>query len=154
MCALVTGMQTCALPIFPLESDPPLHSAYRTFLNPVFSPKVTNRLDAKIREYARGYVEGFRAKGKIDFLQEFAFEFPIKVFLELMGLPQAQVKQFLDWTGELLHAPDVETLLRATNDVIAYLKTVIEDRKQNPRDDIVTYVESGRASGRERVCQY
>src|SRR3546814_20407248 len=95
MCALVTGMQTCALPIFPLESDPPLHSAYRTFLNPVFSPKVTNRLDAKIREYARGYVEGFRAKGKIDFLQEFAFEFPIKVFLELMGLPPAQVKQFL-----------------------------------------------------------
>src|SRR3546814_17411249 len=69
--------------VLPLESDPPLHSAYRTFLNPVFSPKVTNRLDAKIREYARGYVEGFRDKGKIDFLQEFAFEFPIKVFLEL-----------------------------------------------------------------------
>src|SRR3546814_12513753 len=67
-----------------------------------------------------------------------------------MGLPQAQVKQFLDWTGELLHAPDVETLLRATNDVIAYLKTVIEARKQNPRDDIVTYgvqakIEGGRA---------
>src|SRR3546814_4457596 len=42
------------------------------------------------------------------------------------------------------------TWLRATNDVIAYLKTVIEDRKQNPRDDIVTYgvqakIEGGRA---------
>src|SRR3546814_9264041 len=42
------------------------------------------------------------------------------------------------------------TWLRATNDVIAYLKTVIEDRKQNPRDDIVTSgvqakIEGGRA---------
>src|SRR3546814_17634135 len=103
-----------------------------------------------MREYARVYFDGFRANGKIDFHQEVACEFPIMLFLDLMGLPQAQVKQFLDWTGELLHAPDGETLLRATNDVIAYLKTVIEERKQNPRDDIVTYgvqakIEGGRA---------
>jgi cytochrome P450 len=136
--------------VLPLESDPPLHSAYRSFLNPVFAPKVMGKLDEKIRDYARGYVLGFRDKGRIDFLQEFAFEFPIKVFLELMGLPQERVKTFLDWTGELLHAPDVETLLRATDEVIAYLETVIADRKVNPRDDIVSYgvqatVDGGRA---------
>lgn len=136
--------------VLPLESDPPLHSAYRSFLNPVFSPKETKRLDEKIRDYARGYVLGFRDKGKIDFLQEFAFEFPIKVFLELMGLPQERVKTFLDWTAELLHAPDVETLVRATNDVIEYLESVIADRTANPRDDIVSYgvqakVDGGRA---------
>jgi cytochrome P450 len=125
--------------VLPLESDPPLHSAYRVLMNPIFSPKVTNQLDAKIRTYAREYVAGFRGRGEIDFLRDFAFEFPIKVFLELMGLPQAQVKQFLQWNGDILHAPDVETLVRATNAAIDYLRGVIDDRKKNPRDDIVTF---------------
>jgi cytochrome P450 len=145
--------------VLPLESDPPLHSAYRTFLNPVFSPRVTNQLEAKIRDYARGFVAGFKDRGHIDFLQDFAFEFPIKVFLELMGLPQSQVKQFLAWVSDLLHAPDVQTLVRATHEVIGYLRSEIEERKRNPRDDLVTRgiqarIEDGRALTDDEVLGF
>jgi len=130
--------------VWPLEADPPVHTAYRRFLNPVFAPKVMAALDAKIRQYANDYVDGFKDRGRIDFLADFAFESPIKIFLELMGLPQARVRQFLDWTNDLLHAPDAETLIRATHASIAYLEEVIEDRKRAPGEDLVSYLVAGK----------
>lgn len=124
--------------VLPLESDPPLHSTYRVIMNPIFAPRRMAALEAKIKQYADDYINGFRQQGHVDFLHGFAFEFPIKVFLELMGLPLERVKQFLDWVNNLLHAPDVATLVAATHEVIAYLRAEIEDRKLNPRDDLIT----------------
>src|SRR3546814_19537400 len=67
--------------------DPPEHAKYRAFANPLFTPAAMAKLEDKIRKYAVEYVEGFRSMGECEFMSEFAFEFPIKVFLELMGLP-------------------------------------------------------------------
>lgn len=139
--------------VLPLESDPPLHGHYRRFMNPAFAPKVIKALDEKIVRYAREYVAGFKDRGRIDFLQEFAFEFPIKVFLELMGLPQSRVKQFLDWTADLLHAPDTETLIRATNESIGYLAEVIEERRHNLGDDLVSFILKARIEGGRPLTQ-
>lgn len=133
--------------VLPQESDQPLHGAYRAFLNPLFSPKATARLDTRIRACAREYVAAIKGKGRIDFVREFAFEFPIKIFIELMGLPLTQMKQFLSWAGNLTHAPDTESLIAATNDVVAYLRTVIDDRKRNPTGDLVSSAVAARIDG-------
>ena len=134
--------------VLPLESDPPLHSAYRSFLNPLFSPKLTKTMDSKIRRYAREYVARFNPLGSINFVEEFALEFPVKIFLELMGLPQDESKKFVDWTSLVLHSPSVELLISSTNDVIDYLRDQIEDRRKNPKDDLVTKCVQARLDGK------
>ena len=93
--------------LVPAEVDPPQHAPLRAMVNPLFTPKRMAVLEEKIRTYARDYVERFRARGGCEFLSEFAFEFPIKVFMELMGLPQERTAQFLAWEHKLLHEPTV-----------------------------------------------
>src|SRR3546814_15361025 len=72
-------------------------------------------------------------------MADFAFEFPIKVFLELMGLPQERTREFMAWEHKLLHEHDLQEVIKGTRAVVDYLREQIEDRKKNPRDDLISY---------------
>jgi cytochrome P450 len=135
--------------LLPAEIDPPKHGMYRAVLNPVFSPSKMAALENKIREYARGFVMAFRDRGHCEFMSEFAFEFPIKVFLELMGLPQEQAKQFLVWENGLLNNPDPEHLTQTARDIVAYLRQEIDARRKNPRDDLISFALNADFEGRK-----
>ena len=132
----------------PAEVDPPMHSLLRAAINPLFTAKRMATLEDKIRSYARDCVASFRDRGCCEFLRDFAFEFPVKVFLELMGLPQNRVRQFLAWEHGLLHEPDIEKIKDATRSVVACVREEIEDRRVNPRDDFITFGVQAEVEGR------
>ena len=134
--ALLVGENWSSLPA---ETDPPMHGSYRKWVNPLFSPKEMNKLDGKIRDYARDYCTAIKATGSCEFMGEFAFEFPIKVFLELMGLPQQMTAEFLEWEMGLLHTNDLAVIAASTRKVVDYLRGEIADRKASPRDDLISY---------------
>jgi cytochrome P450 len=125
--------------LVPAEADPPVHMLLRAMVNPVFTPKRMAALEEKIRLYAREYILAFRDKGRCEFMEDFAFEFPIKVFLELMGLPQERVGQFMAWEYKLLHEPDLDEVTGATRAVVDYLLEEIEARRASPRDDLISF---------------
>jgi cytochrome P450 len=133
----------------PFEAEPPMHSLLRSAINPLFTPKRMAALDDKMRFYARESIAAFRGRGACEFMSEFAFEFPIKVFLELMGLPQDRVKQFLAWEHGLIHEHDIEKIKQATRAVAACMREEIADRRANPRDDFITYGIQAEVDGRK-----
>jgi cytochrome P450 len=133
----------------PAETDPPMHALYRAFVNPIFTPKAMAKLESRIRDYARQYILAFRDKGECEFMADFAFEFPIKVFLELMGLPAELTPQFLEWEMGLLHNHDLGAIAVATRSVVTYLREQIEDRRANPRDDLITFGVQAKIEGRD-----
>jgi cytochrome P450 len=133
----------------PVEIDPPHHAKYRAFINPLFTPKAMTKLEGKIRSYAVEYIEAFRARGECEFMSEFAFEFPIKVFLELMEFPLSNTKQFLEWENGLLHEMDMSKMADATRNVVGFLREQIEDRRKNPRDDVISYALAVEVEGRK-----
>ena len=133
----------------PAELDPPFHSVMRAAINPLFTPKRMAALEDKIRGYARDAVASFQDRGSCEFMSDFAFEFPVKVFLELMGLPQSGVKQFLDWEHGFIHEHDIEKIKESTRAVVAYLRKEIEDRRLNPRDDFISFGVQAEADGRK-----
>jgi cytochrome P450 len=134
--------------LVPAEMDPPDHTMFRTALNPLFTPRRMLALEDTIRRYAREYILDFRDAGYCDFMKDFAFKFPIKVFMELMGLPQELVGQFMDWEHSLLHESDLEKIKRATLDVNAYLREQCGDRRVNPKDDLLTFGVQAKVDGR------
>lgn len=134
--------------LVPAEMDPPDHGLLRSVVNPLFTPKRMAALEDKIRLYAREYVQQLAPQGQCDFMKDFAFEFPIKVFLELMGLPQERVGQFMAWEHGLLHEPDLDRVIAATRAVNAYLAEECEDRRRNPRDDLITFAVQADVKGR------
>ncbi|WP_242127347.1 cytochrome P450 [Sphingobium sp. Sx8-8] len=134
--------------LVPAEVDPPLHTVLRSTVNPLFTPKKMALLEGKIRQYAREYVREMAPRGQCNFMNDFAFEFPIRVFLELMGLPQERVAEFLSWEHSLLHEPDIAKIIDATRAVNAYLAEECESRRRAPRDDLITFAVQADVKGR------
>src|SRR3546814_4267109 len=57
----------------------------------------------------------------------------------LMGLPQERTRDFMAWEHKLLHEHDLQEVIKGTRAVVDYLREQIEDRKKNPRDDLISY---------------
>lgn len=132
----------------PVELDPPFHQPFRSMVNPVFTPKKMAQLEERIRAYAIDYIDRFAARGQCEFMGEFAFEFPIRVFMELMGLPHDRMAEFLDWEMNLLHNHDLSKIATATRSVVAFLREEIDDRRRSPRDDLFSYAVQADIEGR------
>jgi cytochrome P450 len=133
----------------PAETDPPMHGLYRAMVNPLFAPRKIATLDNRVREFARGYINQFKDKGECEFMSDFAFRFPIAVFLELMNLPLERVDEFLEWEMMLLHSADLQVIANGVRKVKAYLLGVIEERRANPGDDFVSYGIKAEIQGRK-----
>ena len=117
-------------------------------LNPMFSPSRMARLEDRIRQYARDLLFEMRPKGRCEFVADFAFEFPIRVFLELMGLPQDNVVQFLEWEHAILRSQTIEPVAAAMKAVTVYLSEQCEQRRREPKDDLLTLGVQAEVEGR------
>lgn len=134
--------------LVPAESDPPDHLRFRLLLNPMLAPNRIAKLDDKIRQYARESLLALRGQGGCEFVTEFAFEFPIRVFLELMGLPQEGIGQFLAWEDAILRNRDRESMAAAVRQITGYLAEQCEERRRNPRNDLLTLGVQAEAAGK------
>jgi cytochrome P450 len=126
----------------PLELDPPEHTAYRHVLQPLFSPQRMKKLSDNIRTVVNELIDGFAAKGHAEFISEFAHELPARIFLALMDWPLEDAELFTEATDVVLFGkpggtPEESDQARiaAGLTVAGYFQKVIEDRRNNPRDD-------------------
>lgn len=133
----------------PHEADPPLHSRYRMLLNPMFAPKHIAQLDDQMRHFARSRLLQLRPRGECDFVSDFAFEFPIRVFLELMGLPQEDMATFLEWEHAILRSSSPEPVAAALQKITDYLAEQCADRRLNPRSDLISLAVNSEIDGRQ-----
>src|ERR1700722_12130177 len=124
--------------VIPTELDPPRHTAFRKALNPVFAPKNINALDSLVKERAQTYIAKFKDRGECEFIKEFAIPYPVSIFLDLLGLPQGRMDQFLDWEFSLLHTNDMGMRVIAIRAVKALLLDEIKKRRATPGDDLIS----------------
>ncbi|WP_254602140.1 cytochrome P450 [Sphingomonas bacterium] len=123
----------------PSELDPPHHTLIRSAINPLFTPKKMAALEDSVRQHTRNSISLFKDKGSCELMSDFAFEFPIRIFLELMGLPQSDMKQFLIWEHDLLHSMSLAGIMGTLRSVSDYLRSEIEARRKAPREDFISY---------------
>src|ERR1700712_947631 len=132
----------------PIEFDPPVHTQYRKILNPLLGPKAIAALDRKMTEDARDHVAVFKDRGQCEFMSEFAYEFPIRIFLELMGLPRDKTAEFLKWERGMLYGADMDEVQASTQSVVDYLTAEIAARRDNPGDDLIGHALRAEVEGR------
>jgi len=135
--------------VIPTEADPPIHSLYRKALNPNFTPQKINAMSERVRARARTLIAGFRDRGACDFVNEFSEKYPINIVLDLLGLPQERMAEFLRWEKELLHTDDMVVRGNATRAVKNYLLEEIESRRRAPQQDYITAVLDFELDGRK-----
>lgn len=123
----------------PLELDPPDHALYRRVLAPMFAPKVVAAKSAAIRATCVTLLDGFADRGHCELIEDFAEPFPATVFTEMLGLPSSEAAKFVEWDNILLHAyDDPARRQQAGIEINAYLRDVVADRAEHPRDDMLS----------------
>lgn len=122
--------------------DPPVHTEWRRLLGREFSPKAVAAREPEIRQVAGELIDQLQPGA--DVLDGFARRFPTTIFLRLMGLPENDLEKFLDWVHNMLHLsyeqdPDRSRQLTAMRQVSAYFDEQIAQRRDAPRDDLLSH---------------
>src|SRR5436305_10689672 len=87
-------------PLIPLDLDGEKHRKYRRLLDPLFTPKRVAGLEPAIRVRAGALLQGLAdaaAEGPVDLMMNFCLPLPTQVFIDLLGLPLADLSAFLDF---------------------------------------------------------
>ncbi|WP_106401135.1 cytochrome P450 [Actinocorallia populi] len=129
--------------------DPPEHTAWRRLLRPHFTPAAVREREERIREHCASLIAGISRTGHCDFVTDFATPFPSVIFLELMGLPVERLETFLTWERAILHGPPTANAERvaAMGQVTAMFAELIELRRAEPGDDLVSHALTWRLDG-------
>ena len=124
--------------LIPLEQDPPESLLYRKIIVPPLMPGNLTEVTQVARDKAIELIEGFISKGECEFIGDFSLVLPVVVFLSLMGLPPED-RDYLQPLAEKSTRPEsAEERLEGHLELKRYLQHYIDDRKANPRDDLLS----------------
>ncbi|MCX2185028.1 cytochrome P450 [Streptomyces sp. SKN60] len=129
------------------------HKRYAKLLRPRFSPREIGRLEPYIRESADSLLLDIARRGGGDVVTEFAYPYSASVIAHTIGLPPEDRSMLIDWSqaiSEVFHVSDFPALQdaqRAVEETAEYLHRVIEARRREPRDDLVSLFLEGMRTG-------
>ena len=133
----------------PIEYDPPEHTDLRRVLKPVFTPAAVRRMADGIRALAIELIDQVLRSGGCEFVTEIARRFPITIFLRLLGLPIEEMPQFMEWGHWFLHHDSTDEKRGAAITAIAvYLSQKLEERRLDPKDDLMNFALHATVDGR------
>lgn len=124
-----------------INQDDPGHGNLRRIISRGFTPRAVNSLRAALESAAHDIVEKAKAKGAGDFVEDIASELPLQAIADLLGVPQEDRRKLFHWSNQMLSYddPEIEGDAEAASiEILDYFLPIAEDRKANPRDDIVT----------------
>ena len=144
-------------PLIPLSIDPPEHGGYRKLLDKLFRPAVVDTIEPDMVKITNDLIDAFVEKGRCRVEEDFAIPFPATIFLRLMGLPLEDTDRLVAMAAAILHPGDHATADPAEiaaiqhqggQDIYAYFNEALDDRKANPRDDILSGFLNAEVDGR------
>ena len=139
--------------------DPPDHGRVRGLVSRAFTPRYVAAMRGRVAEVVDGLVDRLVEEGDADFVQSFALPLPITVICEMLGIPEADRRDFRAWTQagaavmQPLPRPEVQDAAdTATDAVEAYIADLIEARRRSPGDDLLTAMIAAEEDG-ERLTR-
>ncbi|MGW3472334.1 cytochrome P450 family protein [Saccharopolyspora sp. NPDC000995] len=119
-----------------LNMDPPDHTRLRKLVVKAFTARRLEGMRSRIEEISAGLLDAMAEQSEVDLLNAFAFPLPIQVISELLGVDESRRDDFRAWTNALVDAP--EDSAQAAMAMAQYLAELIETKRREPADDLVT----------------
>jgi len=127
-----------------LSAEGDVHTRLRRLVGKSFSPRAADRLRPFMREVINGLIDPVAATGKADIAIDICQPYPIPIICELLGAPKKDWQLFSRWAEEVLSIfnDDVNERLdiikQAQSELDEYTEGLIADRRNDPRDDLLT----------------
>ena len=143
-------------------NDPPLHTRVRRAIVGALTQRHIAAMEPGLVALVDRLLDAMAEKGEVDLIEDFAAAIPIGIIGNLLGIPQAERGPLRGWSLAILGA--LEPVLTpergsrgntAVTDMLAYLKTLVDDRRVHLRDpdtDVLTRLILGEEDG-ERLTE-
>jgi cytochrome P450 len=154
-----------------VDLDEPMHFKLRQLTQSWFMPPNLKKLEARIGQIAKEHVDRMaELGGECDFVKEVAVWYPLRVIMEILGVPKSDEPFMLKLTQEIFGPadPDVVSqsertsegtsyassdggrsvdLFQTAQTLFQYFGAITADRRVNPRDDLSTIIANGTIDG-------
>lgn len=131
--------------------EPPEHTSIRRLVAAAFTPRSVEALREPTGQLARDLLP----PGRFDLLRDYAQPYSIAVVCRLLGVPTDRGRDLLDWSHAMVKMYELDTTLpqaerasAAAAEFTAYVESLIEERRREPRDDMVTRLARAEVEGR------
>jgi cytochrome P450 len=146
-------------PAPPITSDPPFHAMARRLLLPAFAPKKIEALEDYTRELCRQLLDRIGDSDSADAAIDYAQHIPLRVIARMLGFPEADADYFRRVISLILEegirlTDEDEERLKEQAEMDAYFDAQIEDHRQNPRDDLTTFLLEAELDGNKLMHEH
>ncbi|MFQ5698227.1 MAG: cytochrome P450 [Myxococcota bacterium] len=144
-----------------IQLDPPKHGLYRKLVSGRLTPSRLRRMRPDIERIGREIVDGLLeggSSGECDFVQQVAAPLPIAVIAWMLGVPECDWNLLFDWTNHIIGSGDPEfqqegrtpeeTARESMLELFGYFTRLVEEKRKNPADDLVTLFATAEVDGK------
>ncbi len=128
-----------------LDLDDPEHVRLRALVSTAFTPRLIERLRGRIEALCEELLDAMECererRGGTDLVAGYALPLPATVIAELLGVPAEDHTKFHRWSNRLVSVSSGHDMLRALPaafSFVRYLRKLVERRRADPQDDLIT----------------
>ena len=133
-----------------INMDDPRHARLRRIVAKAFTPRSLQGLSSDVEATATGIVDEIAARGECDFVTDVAALLPLRIIIDLLGIPRSEERFIFNQTNILLGFLDPEYVPEQTSEAVVMailtsaqamagvVSEVADDRIANPRNDLIT----------------
>ena len=135
-----------------INMDAPGHSRLRRVLQPLFTPRAVGKLTENVTTNAVDIADAVDPAG-CDLVLTATAELPLRVLADLLGMPREDRHLLFDWSNKVIGVQDPEyqgdlaETMASLMEMFAYGKTIADDRRATPRDDIISLIANAEVDG-------
>jgi cytochrome P450 family 150 subfamily A5 len=122
--------------------DPPKHTDHRALLMRLITPKRLKENEEFMWRLADREINEFHARGKCEFIGEYAWPYALLVIADLLGVPEEDHETFrkeLRGGGDrAVGSPDTEMTHSPLEFLYDRFTSYVEERRREPRGDVLT----------------
>jgi cytochrome P450 len=139
-----------------LFRDDPDHKRLRDLVQKAFTRRVVEDLRSRIAGLVVELLTPIVERGSTDLMSEFAYPLPVIVICELLGVPVSDREHFHEWARDFATRFEVQPLRTpemeergdaATAKLTEYFDGLIEEKRKNPGDDLISSLATVEDSG-------
>jgi cytochrome P450 len=134
--------------------EPPDHTRIRKLVAAAFTPRSVEALRKPAAELAANLLDPLAEAGELELLYDYAQPYSILVICRLLGVPLDRHRDLLDWSHRMVKMYEFEVPLEAAvaaTEAAAefrdYVHGLIRERRDHPRDDMVTALTQAQVDG-------
>jgi cytochrome P450 len=149
-----------------INMDDPRHARMRRIVSRGFTPRQLELLRTDVEGIAAGIVDEIIERGECDFVTDVAARLPLRIIVDMMGIPRSEEQFIFDRTNVILgftdpeYVDDIEDAMGITGAILtagAELAQMVQEmgeaRQREPANDLVSALVTSEVDGEHLTPQ-